>query len=227
MARTNTNPAAGDRGARQDIRSFERNDPATNSRRTTTKQLPIAPIGAGRPDPLDVFTLRAWARARLWQVGEIDLHEAVDELQAAAEASGLVAKLGQDRVQAVMARAFAAVRDDLPTEQDMMADPIEAEPGWREAAAEYHKDRASTLIVEIGPERLERARGLLADDVSLVRTWAAVNKPTHVAASTLQAAEFLLQQKDPARMRSWLDQCSTQDREAILRHLEQRRKAAR
>jgi hypothetical protein len=34
----------------------------------------------------------------------------VDELQHAAEASGLVAKLGQDQVQAIMSESFAVVR---------------------------------------------------------------------------------------------------------------------
>jgi hypothetical protein len=38
----------------------------------------------------------------------------VDELQQSAEANGLVAAIGQDAVQAIMSKAFAAVRDDLP-----------------------------------------------------------------------------------------------------------------
>ena len=95
----------------------------------------------------------------------------------------------------------------------------------RDAAIEYHRERGeSTLIVEIEPERLARARRLLADDVTLERAWAELNKPSEVAASTLQTAEFLLQQKDPARMRRWLDRHSATGREAILRHLEQPRK---
>ena len=62
--------------------------------------------------PLAVVIARAEARATLWQVGELDLHEAVDELQAAAVVSGLVAKLGQDEVQRLMAEAFRKVRED-------------------------------------------------------------------------------------------------------------------
>ena len=68
---------------------------------------------AARPSPLAVFVARTEARALLWQAGEMDLHEAVDGLQAAAVASGLVAELGQDEIQRLMAKAFAAVRDDL------------------------------------------------------------------------------------------------------------------
>jgi hypothetical protein len=63
-----------------------------------------------RPSALEVFTLRCWARATLWQVGEYDLHQAIDPLQEAAERDGLVAKLGQDKVQAILAKAFEAVQ---------------------------------------------------------------------------------------------------------------------
>jgi hypothetical protein len=62
-----------------------------------------------RPTLREVFELRAWARATLWQVGEFDLHEAVDALQAAAVATGLITEFGQDEVQQVTARAFAEV----------------------------------------------------------------------------------------------------------------------
>jgi hypothetical protein len=66
-------------------------------------------VAAG-PGALAVFIARAEARALLWQTGEFDLHTAIDELQAAAERYGLVAKLGQDAVQAIIAKAFEAVR---------------------------------------------------------------------------------------------------------------------
>jgi hypothetical protein len=62
-----------------------------------------------RPSPLEVFIARAEARALLWQAGEIDWHTAIDVLQAAAVTSGLVAEIGQDRVQEIMAKAFEAV----------------------------------------------------------------------------------------------------------------------
>jgi hypothetical protein len=72
---------------------------------------------AAAPDPLAAFELRCWARARLWQAGEInDLHDAVDVLQECAVAWGLVASVAQDAVQSIMARAFDAVRDDLKPE---------------------------------------------------------------------------------------------------------------
>jgi hypothetical protein len=59
---------------------------------------------------LDVFRLRAWARAYLYMAGEIDLHDAIDVLQRDAERDGLVAELGPDAVQAILSDAFAKVR---------------------------------------------------------------------------------------------------------------------
>ena len=65
------------------------------------------------PQPLSacaIFQARCEARAILFTLGEIELHEAVDVLQADAIANGLIAKLGQDAVQALMAAAFREVR---------------------------------------------------------------------------------------------------------------------
>jgi macrodomain Ter protein organizer (MatP/YcbG family) len=46
-----------------------------------------------------------------------------------------------------------------------------------------------------------------------------------VPIATLQAAEFLIQQKDPARIRAWLSKHTAQERAGILQHLEQRKRA--
>jgi hypothetical protein len=52
------------------------------------------------------FCARCEARAWLVAEGEITLHEAVDELQASAVASGIVDAIGQDAVQSIMSAAF-------------------------------------------------------------------------------------------------------------------------
>ena len=59
-----------------------------------------------RPDPLAVFRLRAWARGYLLSICELDLHEAIDVLQAEAECDGLVSRIGTDGVQAILATHF-------------------------------------------------------------------------------------------------------------------------
>ena len=70
------------------------------------------------------YAARCEARALLFISGQLSLHDAVDELQAYAEQSGLIDRLGQDEVQRIMAIAFAAV--DLPPEPAVSAEPIEA-----------------------------------------------------------------------------------------------------
>jgi hypothetical protein len=60
--------------------------------------------------PLDVLALRAWARAYLWSIGKLTLHEAVDQLQPDAERDGLVEQIGQDGVQKILSDAFAPYR---------------------------------------------------------------------------------------------------------------------
>jgi hypothetical protein len=51
-----------------------------------------------------------------------------------------------------------------------------AEASWREAAKQYHRDRAGrTLSVVTEPRRLAQLRRLMADDVSLDRAWHELN----------------------------------------------------
>ena len=64
-----------------------------------------------RVDIVAAFIARAEARALLYAANEFDLHEAVDKLQADAERDGLVAAIGQDEVQRIIAEAFSAVGD--------------------------------------------------------------------------------------------------------------------
>jgi hypothetical protein len=76
------------------------------SNRTAAAAAPAtAPV-----DPLAVFEARCWARAKLYELGELELLDAVDELQAAAEAGGLVERIGQDAVQKIIAAAFYGAR---------------------------------------------------------------------------------------------------------------------
>jgi hypothetical protein len=184
------------------------------------------PLASAAHSRLMVLTLRAWARATQWQAGELDLHEAVDTLQAAAVRDGLVAKLGKDRVQDIIAAAFAAVRDDLIKfeaikTEPAFADDASSELGWRDAAVDYRKHRGARVGVTSYTARdLARLRELMADNVTFERAWAEVSKPTGIATSTLQAAEFLALTGDIPRLQRWLAQHSAQERKAIRKHLE-------
>ncbi len=63
-----------------------------------------------RPDKRRVFELRCWAKAYLFGIGEILLIDAVYQLQADAENSGLVDEIGQDEVQRILGAAFGMAR---------------------------------------------------------------------------------------------------------------------
>jgi hypothetical protein len=60
-----------------------------------------------RLDALEVFKLRCWARAYLWAACELDLHAAVDKLQADAVESGLVDEIGQNAVDITARKRFS------------------------------------------------------------------------------------------------------------------------
>ena len=100
--------------------------------------------------------------------------------------------------------AAARVAADLERVRSLGGRPRDEDAGlareaWAAAARDYRKDRG--------------------DRVSLA--WAEPRKSVAAATSTLQTAEFLLQQKDPPLMRRWLSQRSALERKAILQHLEQ------
>jgi hypothetical protein len=105
-----------------------------------------------RPSARAVFELRCWARARLYAEGEYSLHEAVDHLQADAEASGLVAAIGQDEVQRILGEAFAAVRPELEV-ADVIPDALPETDSTNVARSTL--DAAEYLVRENDPKRFE------------------------------------------------------------------------
>jgi hypothetical protein len=64
---------------------------------------------AKTPTALDVFWARCEARAHLYAVGELELHDAVNVLQEHAVRHGLVAEIGEDAVQAIIAEVLHRV----------------------------------------------------------------------------------------------------------------------
>ncbi len=121
----------------------------------------------------DVFRDRCEARATLVAEGEMDFQEAIDGLQAAAVEYGLVAKLGQDAVQAAMAAAFAKVPrpGELEDAIAAMADfldgfSIEMASKPRSDAPRCTIDAVSYLIKQNDPQRL---RAFLANHTAQER----------------------------------------------------------
>ena len=169
------------------------------------------------PTPLAVLIARAEARAMLWHADALDLTNAVDELEAEAEVSGLTAAIGEDEVAAIIVAAFTTVYEP----------PVAA--GWIAAAVEYHKDRGQRTLItaEIEPKHLALLRELMAENVSLPHAMyeiATAHRAERGAASApLATAEYLIQQNDAKHLRSWLAQRSAQERVAILQHFERKK----
>lgn len=80
----------------------------------TSPEQSTHPIIGRRLPPLpDLLLERGRVRAFLVFHGELDFIEAVDGLQAWAVESGLVAEIGQDAVQAILADAFEGLLNSI------------------------------------------------------------------------------------------------------------------
>jgi hypothetical protein len=68
-----------------------------------------------------------------------------------------------------------------------------SDPGWGEAAADYHRSRGKRpLIVETEPYRLTHLRRLLMDSVSLERAWGELNRRQDAPQATVAALVYEL-----------------------------------
>jgi hypothetical protein len=140
-------------------------------------------------DPVEIFIARAKAKALLWTNGELSLHDAVDELWAAAVNAALVDEFGADQVQELLAQIFAPYREEL--ERELLS-------------------------------ATDAAARCLADELRVQELY---RDPEYVPKATLDAAEYLMREGDPERLRAWFARHSPAQRKAIFLHLEQRRKA--
>jgi hypothetical protein len=140
--------------------------------------LPDLPAEIVAPDA--VFAERCEASARRHLSGELSLHGAIDELQAYAEDSGLIDRIGQDEVQRIMGAAFAAA-DLLPEAADELNEACEAEIML--AAADLVRRWESAYKPR--PEPLRRP------------------EPYRPAESTISAFWFVAT-REPEKLKAWL-----------------------
>jgi hypothetical protein len=112
-------------------------------------------------DLVAVFEARCWARAHLYAEGEVDLNDAVDELQSTAMSNGLVAAIGQDAVQAAVSDAFGAVRK--------RTNELATASAWEFSEA-YHGPRGVLDVATVG----ELGRLIEQDDPARFRKWMAL-----------------------------------------------------
>src|SRR5262249_41952578 len=84
--------------------------------------------------------------------------------------------------------------DDVPPTAADWADMARAAwgaPGWQAAAAEYHNNNHQSAA-KIEPERLQRLRRLMDNDVSLERAWSELNNQCRRGEAAAAAVEALV-----------------------------------
>jgi hypothetical protein len=148
------------------------------------------------------------------------LHDAIDELWAAAVRDGLAAKHGADHVQRILADAFAPFHDDLPRDKDDAPDLVEEEgPAVSDALSTPTDDGydglSSTFTAACREADAERRARQKENRYHVSRG---------VPIATLHAAKYLVQLGDFERWKKWFDAHSAPERAAILQHLEQRKR---
>ena len=104
-----------------------------------------------------ILQLLAESHAEAWLVYGADLCDLVDVLQEFAEQTGLVAGIGQDAVQEIIAAPFAIVRAEIEAEEATFQSYPETEP--EPARREYRTPQATIEafkhVVDLGnPETL-------------------------------------------------------------------------
>jgi hypothetical protein len=125
--------------------------------------------------------------------GLLSLHEAVDELQAYAEQSGLVAAVGQEEVQALVSWAFAGFAVDFLQEPECGEDANDIMLRWELADP---RDAWRHTGERPPPENVRNS------DVSAKPA----NKPQRLgpARSTIDAFNHVVSLGDPEHLARWL-----------------------
>ncbi len=120
---------------------------------------------------LNVFKLRAEVQAHLTAEGELDLHDAVDTLWAAAEAYGLVEQLGADEVQRILSQAFRVVPGVVEV---VVADMVPDIPVNHDTDDDSPSGAAASV--------LDLADHIYANDPERLSTWLASRSADEAAA---------------------------------------------
>jgi hypothetical protein len=160
---------------------------------------------------IEIFRARCEARARLYEVGQLNLIEAVDALQAFAVRLELVTSIGQDAVQAIMAAAFEPVRSDLVPKPEVVSKP--SQPTEEDAEAPPRLELADIPLV--ATHGLPSAAVLQREyELTLERQC----KRYGPAQSVLDTASWLAYH-NPERLQTWLLKRPEWERNAVVAYL--------
>lgn len=139
------------------------------------------------PTSIQIFTACAEKYALRCVLGEMETQWSVDVLQAYAEERGLVAEIGQDKVQDVMAAAFMWARAFVSGEEDEPVDFDYAQRLVRDWELDDPRDRWRWTGELPPPPEKEPAP-----------------RPRPVPQSTVDAFAYVVSLGDPDRLRAWL-----------------------
>lgn len=159
-------------------------------------------------DPLEVFIARCDARAWLFDAAGFDLHEAVDVLQEAAVATGLVDRLGQDEVQRIIAEAFAPPEPCTDEPRDRTEEKVD------DQCTRFSSTFADACkIADVEYAQMHQQK--------VVARWFRLG----VSISTLRAACYLINQSLPDRLGLWLAKHTKQECAAIVAYIDDKKAA--
>lgn len=165
---------------------------------------------ASRPSQFDFAALCA-SRAQLLVDGSLLVCEAVDELQAVAEYSGLIATIGQDAVQDIMGEAIAAASLAPDLVEPDLADEIEAEIMLRAAETVRQWE-----VADIRDRH--RWTGETPPPPQPSPEWPP-RRPYKIPQATTDAFLYLAALDDVTRLKAWLDE-HPKDAPTLLKLLE-------
>jgi hypothetical protein len=158
--------------------------------------------------PIDVLEIRASIRAFLWWHWLMEIDEAVDELQEYAERTGLVAELGQDAVQSIIAAPFARLRA-LAARQEEEQAALDAAEAVR--ANPEKSDREIAADLGISPTTVGKARqdqvstdGHVTDRDGRDGKSYPAKQAYRTPRSTIDAFWFVVRQGDATALAAWL-----------------------
>ncbi len=154
--------------------------------------------GKALEDAIWLLETRALIRAYLEYEYQFEhLADAIDPLQEFAEQSGLVAVLGQDEVQRLIAAPFGRFRNIVAAE-------VEDELAGTEGEPDLPSDYAATLVMqwELADPR---DRWRWTGELPSVQQPTAIEKTSYrTAQSTIDAFHYVLSQGNSERLAAWL-----------------------
>jgi hypothetical protein len=150
--------------------------------------------GLAHPSGFD-FAALCSSRAALLVDGGLLVCEAVDELQAVAEYSGLIDAIGQDAVQDIMGEAIAAASLVPELAEPDLADEIEAEIMLR----------AADLVRQWELADPRDRRKHTGEPKPIERPVVRQREPYAPPQSTVDAFLYVAARDDVAHLKAWLD----------------------